>query len=221
MTVLYSEQPQTTDFITIKGIRTRLGLEKKYFVDFAIRELFDNASDFIDFHAKEFVKTNKTPYIYLIVSEEENGKVTKITVRNSNPVKYRDKEKEILTDDQIKKIFNFDNYYSSKRNQYRLSRGALGGAFKDILGITYALAVEDSNNNNNDITNYEDWKYPLQINLSNKRLIEVRIEVIDKIRKKIQSKIDIKSIDSNNNNNVDDDDYTEITIYIPKKEVKS
>ena len=73
---------------------------------------------------------------------------------------------------------------------------------------------------NNDIKNYEDWKYPLQINISNKRLIEVRIEVIDKIRKKIKSKIiDIKSIDSTNNNNDDDNDYTEIIIYIPTNEL--
>ena len=39
MTVLYSEQPQTTDFITIKGIRTRLGLEKNELGIFIIREL--------------------------------------------------------------------------------------------------------------------------------------------------------------------------------------
>ena len=123
MTVLYSEQPQTTDFITIKGIRTRLGLEKNELGIFTIRELFDNALDFIESNAKKFIKINKNPYIYLIVSEEEEteiGKVTKITVRNSNSVKYRDKENEILTEDQVEKIFNFDNYYSSKRNQYHI-----------------------------------------------------------------------------------------------------
>ena len=37
MTVLYSEQPQTTDFITIKGIRTRLDLEKNELGTFIIR----------------------------------------------------------------------------------------------------------------------------------------------------------------------------------------
>ena len=219
MTILYSEQAQTTDFITIKGIRTRLGLDKKDLDVFVIRELLDNALDFIDSNTKEFIKLNKTPYIHLIVSEEENGKVTKITVRNSNPLV---KINDVFSEDQIEKIFNYDNYYSSKRNQYRLSRGALGGAFKDILGITYALAVEDPDNNN-DIKEYEDWKYPLQINISNKRLIDVRIEIVDKIRKKIQSKIDPKNIElvevdknePNNNNN--DNEYTEITIYIPKK----
>ena len=87
MTVLYSEQPQTTDFITIKGIRTRLGLEKNELGTFIIRELIDNALDFIESNAKEFVKLNISPYIHLILSEDpEIGKVTKITVRNSNPI---------------------------------------------------------------------------------------------------------------------------------------
>ncbi len=212
MTILYSEQAQTTDFITIKGIRTRLGLDKKDLDVFVIRELFDNALDFIESNAKEFVKRNKTPYIHLISSEEENGKVTKITVRNSNPLVGID---NVFSDSQIEKIFNFDNYYSSKRNQYHLSRGALGGAFKDILGITYALAVQGEDSSNN-IATYQDWKYPLQINISNKRLIEVRIEIVNKIRKKIQSKIDFKNIELEKNDS-DNNDYTEITIYIPKK----
>jgi hypothetical protein len=214
MTVLYSEQPQTTDFITIKGIRTRLGLEKNQLGNFIIRELLDNALDFIESNAKEFVKLNINPYIHLILSEEEEteiGKVTKITVRNSNPIEIGD----VFTEDQVEKIFDFDNYYSSKRNQYHISRGALGGAFKEILGIPYALAVEGSSIN---IKNYEDWKYPLQINISNKRLIDVRIEIVDKIRKKIKSKIidnktPVPSIDNDNNN------YTEIIIYIPTNEL--
>ena len=211
MTVLYSEQPQTTDFITIKGIRTRLGLEKKELGIFIIRELIDNALDFIESNAKEFVKLNRNPYIHLIASEEEEpeiGKVTKITLRSSNPIGI-----DVFTEDQVKKIFDFDNYYSSKRNQYHISRGALGGAFKEILGIPYALAVEDSSIN---IKNYEDWKYPLQINISNKRLIDVRIEIVDKIRKKIRPEIDKKTpvttgIDK------DDNDYIEIITYIPTK----
>jgi len=189
MTILYSEQHQTTDFITIKGIRTRLGLEKNELGIFIIRELIDNALDFIESNTKEFVKLNRSPYIHLIASEEEKteiGKVTKVIVRNSNPIGI-----DVFTEDKIKKIFDFDNYYSSKRNQYHISRGALGGAFKEILGIPYALAVEDSSIN---IMNYEDWKYPLQINISNKQLIDVRIEIVAKIRKKIKPKIIDKKI---------------------------
>ena len=111
--------------------------------------------------------------------------------------------KKYLLQDQIKRIFNFDNFYSSKRNQYRIKRGALGGAFKEILGIPYALAVEDPDNN--DILDYEDWKYPLQINISNKRLIEVRVEIIDKINNIPKSKIIEFKTNNNNNNNKEEE----------------
>jgi hypothetical protein len=171
---LWSEQARSTDYITTKGLMKLLGIRRKELHIFLEQELFDNALDFIESNIKEFIKLNKKPYIKLIVSKEENNQVTKISVRNSNFGKY----KEIFTDDQIEKIFNFDNSYSSKRNQYRIKRGALGDAFKEILGIPYALAVEDS-----DIQDYEDWKYPLQINVSNKRLIEVRSKYLIKLSK--------------------------------------
>src|SRR5215217_2348310 len=213
MTILYSEQHQTTDFITIKGIRTRLGLEKNELGIFIIRELIDNALDFIESNTKEFVKLNRSPYIHLIASEEEKteiGKVTKVIVRNSNPIGI-----DVFTEDKIKKIFDFDNYYSSTRNQYHISRGALGGAFKEILGISYALAVEDSSIN---LVNYEDWKYPLQINISNKRLIDIRIEIVDKIRKKLKSKIIYKKTPVTTTGiDKDSNDYIEIITYIPTK----
>ena len=201
---LWSEQARSTDYITTKGLMKLLGIRRKELHIFLEQELFDNALDFIESNIKEFIKLNKKPYIKLIVSKEENNQVTKISVRNSNFGKY----KEIFTDDQIKKIFNFDNFYSSKRNQYRIKRGALGDAFKEILWIPYALAVEDS-----DIQDYEGWKYPLQINVSNTRLIEVRVNVFDKIKQIPKSKF--AYIDNNENK---EEDYTEISVYIPSKE---
>ena len=193
-TELSQEQPKSTDYITINGLIGILGIRENELLDFLLQELFDNALDWIDSHTKDFVKLNKKPYIKLVTSKEENRNVTKITVRNSNLGKYE----EILTKDQVDRIFDFDNFFSSKRNQYRIKRGARGGAFKEILGIPYALAVEDSNND--DILDYEDWKYPLQINVSNKRLIEVRVEIIDKIKKIPKPKI-IEFKTNNNNNN--------------------
>ena len=202
---LYQEQPKSTDYITISGLTGILSIRKNELPDFLLQELFDNALDWIDSNIKDFIKSNKKPYIKLITSKEENGQVTKITVRNSNLGKYN----EILTDDQIKRIFDFDYFYSSKRNQYVIKRGALGGAFKEVLGIPYALAIEDPDN---DILDYKDWKYPLQINISNKRLFEVRIEVVDKTP---NSKID--PVKETMNNNKEDNDYTEISVYIPTK----
>ena len=68
---IYSDEAQTTDYITIKGIRTRLGIPDKDFDIFIIKELIDNALDFIDTNAKKFVGLNQNPYVHLIISAEE------------------------------------------------------------------------------------------------------------------------------------------------------
>jgi hypothetical protein len=61
----------------------------------------------------------------------------RIIVRNSNEY-----GKAVFSKDMLQSIFSFDTFYSSKRNQYKISRGALGDAFKGILCIPYVLARE-------------------------------------------------------------------------------
>jgi hypothetical protein len=51
-------------------------------------------------------------------------------------------------------IFNFDSFFSSKRNQYRITRGALGDALKEVICIPYAIAKEYYN---------IEWNEPLII----------------------------------------------------------
>ena len=64
-----------------------------------------------------------------------------------------------FTLERIQSIFNFNNFSSTKRNQYKISRGALGNGLKAILGMSYALATENYN--------YDDWS-PLKIRTGNK-----------------------------------------------------
>ena len=57
----------------------------------------------------------------------------------------------------------------------------MGGAFKAILYIPYAIVVNNTDKKNN---KYENWNYPLEINISNdNRSIKVKIDNIDKIRR--------------------------------------
>ena len=161
-TTIFSAESQTMDYTSVKGIRTRIGLQESYFGIFVIKELMDNALDFIEKNAKKFIELNQTPYVNVIITEEkekvqtENKKdgsskmVTKIRVINSNAG-----IDNIFPDYQINQIFDFSKYYSSKRHRYQISRGALGDAFKAILGIPYAIAINNEKNNNN------DWNYPL------------------------------------------------------------
>jgi hypothetical protein len=87
---LWQEQPKSKDYITVKGLTGILAIRENELPDFLLQELFDNALDWIDSNIKDFIKLDKKPYIKLITSKEENGKVTKITVRNSNLGKHNE-----------------------------------------------------------------------------------------------------------------------------------
>ena len=124
---------------------------------------------------QEFVN-RKRPFVDVIITQEENGQVTKIRVRNSNAGL-----NNIFTGERINKIFTLPNYYGSKRYRHKINRGELGDAFKAILSIPYAIAVHNIDKNNK----YKNWDYPLEINVSNdNRSIKIKIDNIDKIRRK-------------------------------------
>jgi hypothetical protein len=69
----------------------------------------------------------------------KEAKAIRILVRNSDP--YRN-EQDIFTKEKLEGIFDIDRIYSSKRYQFRISRGALGDALKEVLRIPYILATE-------------------------------------------------------------------------------
>ena len=184
---IYSSEDQIYDYLSIQGLNTRFGLDGKRFDTFIIKEAIDNALDFIEENAKEFFVDKKFPFIDVIITEEKNDDgssnngVVKIRIRNSNAG-----INNIFTKEHINKIFNLNEYYSSKRYRHKINRGELGDAFKAILCIPYAVAVNDENSNNR----YQNWDYPLQINISNdNRTIEIRIDNINKIRKKEELEI--------------------------------
>ena len=67
---------------------------------------------------------------------------TRLHLKVSNP-----DQKESFNIDMVKEMFNYHNYSSTKRNQFKISRGALGHGLKTVLGATYALATEFYNHN--------------------------------------------------------------------------
>ena len=130
----FSNESQNIDYTSLEGIRTRTGVDNdKSFGTFIIKESIDNALDFIEQNAKTFEElykqTKQNPYVSVIISEEEDGKVTKIRIRNSNS----DLDENVFTVEQCHKIFNINKYLSSKRHRYNIKRGALGDALKEIL----------------------------------------------------------------------------------------
>ena len=81
----------------------------------------------------------------------------------------------------VESIFTFTGFFSSKRNQYKISRGALGDALKEVICVPYALA--DSND-------LPSWNEPLTIESGkNKFVIHLNI---DKVNQTISSYTEVK-----------------------------
>jgi hypothetical protein len=215
---IWSGEDQIYDYLTIPGLNTKFGLNGKDYDIFTIQQLLDNALDFIEQNAKKFVNA-QNPYVSIIISEEEDGKVTKIRARNFNAG-----ISNLFLQEHIDKIFKLDKYQSSKRYRHKINRGELGDAFKAILGIPYALVI----NNDDD---RENWDYPLEINILNdNRSIKIKIDNIDKIRRRENPKVIQQQYDqitnqefgeseSKENTNDSNNNFTEVVVYLPKRSV--
>lgn len=88
---------------------------------------------------------------------------------------------EAFTPTMVTSIFNFSGFFSSKRNQYKISRGALGDALKEVICIPYAIA------DSNDISS---WNEPLIIE-SGKNVFVIHLAV-DKVNQTITSTREVK-----------------------------
>jgi uncharacterized protein YeeX (DUF496 family) len=127
------------DYVTLEGIENRTGVGRENLYGFILKELLDNTLDFLEMQsAKEHLK-EEVPKAEVKVLITKEDRILRILVYNSN-----DYGKATFSKDKLKSIFNFDTFYSSKRNQYKVSRGALGDAFKEILCIPYALSREQN-----------------------------------------------------------------------------
>jgi hypothetical protein len=79
----------------------------------------------------------------------------------------------------LESIFDFGRYHSSKRNQFKITKGALGDALKEVLYIPYVLAYENEINN---------WNYPLKIYAAGK-IFCIHLD-IDRINQRLHIRID-------------------------------
>ena len=205
----YSNESQTTDYTSIEGVRTRTGVDKdQLFGNFIIKEVLDNALDYIEKNAKTFEKLNQNPYVDITITEEVKEEITKIRIKNST-VDYD----VFSSKEQVEKIFKLDRYYSNKRHQHIIKRGALGDGLKEVLCIPYAFSSTTTNDNN--------WTYPLKINISNERIFEIRITNISEVKKNLEPpQIDViekTTTPSEVSETKEEDKFIEFTVYLPTK----
>ena len=79
---IFSSEDQIMDYVKSKGIQTRTGVEEKDFGIFVLKELMDNAVDFIEDHVSTFIEKDEKPIIKVII--DQTNSITKIRVINSN-----------------------------------------------------------------------------------------------------------------------------------------
>src|SRR6266540_2620324 len=124
--VLVTEE-MAMDYVTLRGIENKLGVKKEDIPTYVLHELLDNALDYI-----EAAPVETKPEINVKIT---SGSVIHVKVSNSDTG-------QSLTNEIILNTFNYHNYSSTKRNQFKVGRGALGHGLKTVLGSLFALATE-------------------------------------------------------------------------------
>ena len=153
----------------MKGIQTKIGVGTDKLLIFVLKELVDNALDFID-------RSGKPNPVVIVSVREEKGNKIKVIVANSD----FGLANSGFIETSVRNIFNLAGYYSTKRNQHRITRGALGDALKTVLGVSYALAYDKG---------IKGWNEPLIIK-SGKLVYTVTLDV-DKINQNVNSNVDV------------------------------
>jgi hypothetical protein len=88
-------------------------------------------------------------------------KILRIAVRNSNPDNY-------AAFPDIRAIFDYDRWGSTKRNQHRMTAGGLGDFLKRVLGMGYASWTSNDSPKDNDSFEDKQWPEPVILRFDTK-----------------------------------------------------
>jgi hypothetical protein len=160
---------QSIGYITVKGIQSETSYQEPQWPLFALKESMDNAYDALNSYylncGKETRKINvhvkidpissaivPIPKPTLIVPETVITHIIRIAVRNSNV-------DNVSVFENVEEIFDFNIWYSSKRNQHRMTCGSLGDFLKRVLGMGYASWT--SNQDSDDSFEDKQWEEPV------------------------------------------------------------
>ena len=125
------QQSIKDEYLTLEGIHNKTGVSKNNLFQALTKEIIDNALDDVE---KSYVPE---PCILINTKGYEKDSIQMIKIAVRNPVS--DNAKPIFSKDRLDSIYNFSNFYGSKRI-HRTTRGIFGDASKFVLGAPYALA---------------------------------------------------------------------------------
>lgn len=144
---VFSSTKQSMGYFTVSGIEQRIGYKQQDFPIFCIKELLDNAVDFLN---NNYRNPEDARIITVNLKLEEDA-ILRIVVRNSN-------DRNIIPFPDLRAVVDYDYFYSSKRNIQKISCGAQGDALKEILAMGYALVT---NTDTADSFKDKQWNKPL------------------------------------------------------------
>ena len=141
-------------YITVKAIESETSYLLFLWPIFALKELMDNAWDFLnDYYPNNPKGDRKIAVTTKVDLKPDVGKnILRIGVRNSNV-------DNIPVFEDLDSVFDYDKWYSTKRYQHRETCGSLGDFLKRGLGMGYASWTEGINDDNS-FTD-KQWEEPL------------------------------------------------------------
>jgi hypothetical protein len=122
-------------YVRVNGIQNETSYLEREWPVFALKELADNAFDFVNDFYPNHTKQDRKIAIHAWldpIPEVDKRMLLRMTVRNSNV----DNIQPIF--ESLPDIFNFNYWVSTKRHQHREICGSLGDGLKRILGMGYA-----------------------------------------------------------------------------------
>jgi hypothetical protein len=141
-------------YIIVKAIESDTSYLLFQWAVFALKELMDNAWDFLNDHYPNNPKEDRKIGVTIKVDLKPDGEkdILRIAVRNSNV-------DNISVFENLDSVFDYDRWYSTKRYQHRETSGSLGDFLKRGLGMGYASWTEGVNDDNS-FTD-KQWEEPL------------------------------------------------------------
>jgi hypothetical protein len=141
-------------YIAVRAIESETSYLLFQWPIFALKELMDNAWDFLNDYYPNNPMEDRKIGVTIKVDLKPNGEksILRIAVRNSNV-------DNISVFEDLDSVFEYDRWYSTKRYQHRETCGSLGDFLKRGLGMGYASWTEGTNDDNS-FTD-KQWEEPL------------------------------------------------------------
>ncbi|MGH9977965.1 MAG: hypothetical protein ACRD8Z_19330 [Nitrososphaeraceae archaeon] len=119
-------------YMTTRGLTEHIGASVSQFPLYIAKEDTDNAADYAE---NAYMGADDLRTISILV--QTNDSHLRITTRNSNV-----ENRPTALQTNLEDIVNYDYFTSTKKNKFRIGRGAIGDATKPKLSMPYALLYE-------------------------------------------------------------------------------